>query len=609
MNQDDVALGMDRSITRRDFLQGVALAVASPALRLQDDPPLRLGLQGQNPQSMRLAHRVRDGEFRDLPGDVIDTLESYDLVVVGAGIAGLGAAFLYDREARGKPSILILDNHDDFGGHARRNVMEYGGQKLIAPGGTFALEEVEDSPEESLEIFRRVGLDPARLVEYRDPEFRKRFGLSPAVVFDARVFGGAKPVWSTRFHESPYEEFFATAPLSDTGRRDLIELYTTRKNYLSGSSDLEGELHAMSWEAFVRAKMGLGDDAIRFVNLYSTDLIGLGSDAASALDGYAVGPGFFGMGGEGFYEEGGILRYGYRPVNRYPDGNHTLARQFLKGILPDAVSGPETMEGVFNGAVRYDQLDQAAGRVRLRLSAMVVRIVQEGERVAITYVDPSGKIQRVRAHHVIMSGWGSVAKHVVPDLPEDQRRALEDYRYSSALYINVLLKHWRPIAAIGAFEMYWPDGYCTWMHVSDPLTVGEYRPRYHPDKPTILSMYKYIYQPGLDPAEQMKLGRYEMEQKPFEEYEREIRRELNHVFGPHGFDSARDIAGITVNRWGHGYNYFKEPGPRTKLEHPPYQTGRRQHGRISFCGADAAGTPWTQAALVESWRAVHEQVG
>jgi spermidine dehydrogenase len=240
---------------------------------------------------------------------------------------------------------------------------------------------------------------------------------------------------------------------------------------------------------------------------------------------------------------------------------------------------------------------------------MVVRIVQAGESVAVTYVEPSGRLATVRASRVIMSGWGSVAKHVVPDLPEDQRRALEDYRYSSALYINVLLKQWRPIAGIGAFEIYWPDGYCTWMHVSDPLRVGEYRPDYHPDRPTILSMYKYIYHPGLEPAEQMKLGRYEMEQKPFEDYEREIRLELNHVLGPHGFDAARDIAGITVNRWGHGYNYFKEPGPKAKLEHPPYGIGRRQHGRISFCGADAAGTPWTQAALVQSWRAVHEQLG
>ncbi len=592
---------MDRAITRRDFLQGMAVAVGAPRFRLGASP----GLAGQTPGAMALGHRVRDGE---LPKEVADTGETYDLVVVGAGIAGLASAFLYYQEAPGDPSILLLDNHDEFGGHARRNVMEYGGQKLIAPGGTFALEDVEDSPEEALEFFRRIGLDPARLVEYRDLKFRERFGLSPAVVFDSRVFEGARTTWVKAWNEIPYEAFFSRAPLSEAARKDLVELYTTRKNYLPGAKELEAELHSMSWERFVREKMGLGDDAVRFVDLYATDLIGLGCDAASALEGYAIGPGFFGMGGEGFYEEGGMLKYAYRPVNRYPDGNHTVARQLLKGILPDALTGEKTMEGVFNAEPRNEELDRSANRVRLRLSSMVTKIRQEGETVGVEYVQGDGEARRVRGRHVIMTGWGSVAKHVVSDLPEAQRRALEEYRYTSALYINVLLKHWRPIADIGAFEMYWPSGYCTWMHVSDPLSVGDYRPEYHPDKPTILSMYKYVHQRGLEPREQMELGRYEMERKTFEDYEREIRTELNHVLGANGFDAARDIAGITVNRWGHGYNYFKEPGSRETLENPPYRTGRQKLGRISFAGADAGGTPWTQAALVQAWRAVQEQL-
>jgi spermidine dehydrogenase len=603
VKREDRELGMDRAITRRDFLQGVALSVAAPRRRFE---PSR-ELEGQTPRAMALGHRVRDGE---IPSEVVDTEEVYDLVVVGAGIAGLGAAYLYYQEA-GEPSILLLDNHDGLGGHARRNVMEYGGARLIAPGGTFALEDVEDSPEEALDFFRRIGLDPQRLVEYRDPKFRERFGLSPAVVFDSRVFENTPTTWVNRWNEIPYEEFFARAPLREGARKELVELYTTRKNYLPGSPELEAELHSMSWERFVREKMALGDHAVRFVDLYATDLIGLGCDAASALDGYAIGPGFFGMGGEGFYEEAGMLKYGYRPVNRYPDGNYTVALQLLKGILPNAITGENSMEGVFNGELRSQELDRSENRVRLRLSSMVTRIQQKGESVEVDYLrhdGVEGKLRRVRARHVIMTGWGSVAKHVLPDLPEEQRRALEEYHYTSALYINVLLKHWRPIAGIGAFEMYWPGGYCTWMHVSDPLSVGVYRPEYHPDKPTILSMYKYIHHRGLEPREQMELGRYEMERTSFEEYEREIRSELNHVLGAHGFDAARDIAGITVNRWGHGYNYFKEPGPKEKLENPPYRAGRQKLGRISFAGADAGGTPWTQAALVQAWRAVHEQL-
>jgi spermidine dehydrogenase len=556
---------------------------------------------------MALGHRVRNGEFRAAPRDVVETGESHDLVVVGAGIAGLTAAYLFNEDTPGEPSILVLENADDFGGHARRNVLEGEGVRLVAAGGTFALEEPEHSPEEALDIFRRIGLDPDRLVGYRDPGFRKRYGLSQAVIFDSRVYGGTTR-WVTRWYEVPYDRFFAQALLPDAVWKELVELFTTRKNYLPGVTDLRAALGAMSWERFVREHMGLGDHAVRFVNLFATDLVGLGADAVSAWEGYQVGPGFFGMGGEGFRDEGGILRYGYEPIHRFPDGNHTVARMLLKGILPESLSGPNTMDGVFEANVHRDRFDRAASRVRLRLSSMVVRIEERNGAVEVTYVGPEGPARRVRARHVIMTGWGSVAKHVVPDLSSDQRQALEEYRYCSAVYVNVMLRNWRPLAKAGALETYWPGGYFTWFQISDPLHVGGYRPDYKPDKPTVLSLYKYIHTPGLDPSHQMRLGRMEMEQKPFEAYEREIRAELNHILGAHGFDAARDILGITVNRWGHGYNFFKAPSPAGRLDPPPYRKGRERLGRISFAGADAGGTPWTQAAMVEASRAVREQL-
>ncbi|HEX9724496.1 MAG TPA: FAD-dependent oxidoreductase, partial [Vicinamibacteria bacterium] len=247
--------------------------------------------------------------------------------------------------------------------------------------------------------------------------------------------------------------------------------------------------------------------------------------------------------------------------------------------------------------------------VRVRLRSLAIRIEHEGpperaQRVVVSYLQPGGGVHRVTARSVVVAAWGMVAKHIVPELPVEQRRALEDYRYCSAIYINVLLRHWRPIAEIGASEMFWPDGYCTWMQISDPLRVGEYHPDYHPDRPTVLSMYKYIYKPGLPPADQMMLGRYELENKPFEEYEREIRSELNHALGPWGFDAAEDILAITVNRWGHGYNFFPPQPGKT----PAYELGRTRLGRISFAGADAGGTPWTQAAMEQAHRAAHEQL-
>lgn len=613
----DRALGMDRSITRRDFLQGVALAVGASSLGCSGgrrsstaDPPLRTGLLGQDVDSTRLGHRLRDRETLGWPERFADTGEDYDLIVVGAGLSGLATAHVYLRETKGRARILLLDNHDDFGGHARRNTFEWQGTTRVAPGGTFALEEPEKSPPEAVAIFEDLGIDPRRLESFRDPDFRARFGLSPGVFFDPRShpdYSGARPSWVSGFHETPYADFFARAPIPPEARRELTELYTTRKNYLAGEAEPERILTEMSWERFIREKMRLGDAAVRFAHLYATDLIGLGCDAVSALAGYQVGPGFSGMGGEGFYEKDGVLRYGYQPLARYPDGNHTIARHLLKSILPAAVPGPRTMEGVFNSRVDYSAFDRAESPVRLRLRSMVVRVSPiDSSRVAVDYLNPEGRGFRATARHVIVAAWGMVAKHVVPGLSPEQREALGEYRYTSAVYINVLLRHWKPIAELGLFEMYVPDGYCTWMQVSDPLRLGEYAPKYEPEQPTVLSLYKYLYRPGLPPLQQMILGRTELEEKPFAEFEREIRVELNRWFGPWGFSAADDILAITVNRWGHGYNFFKAPGVFGRK--PPYETGRLKMGRISFAGADAGGSPWTQLALQQGCRAAVEQL-
>ena len=609
MIDQDKFLGMDRSITRRDFLQGVAFSIAASRLGSGQTtpptsyPPLLHGLRGQDPGSTELGHRIRDGKT-EIPTDVVDTGERYDVIVLGAGLAGLCSSYVYHRE-RGNAHILLLDNQDDFGGHARRNTFEWNGTTLIAPGGTFALENPEDSPRGAKEILESLEIDLEVLEGYRDRDFFKRYGLSYAVFFDPRTYPGIQPTWVNQFYDIPYREFFRRSGIPEDAQRELVNLYTTRRMYIA-RRDLETTLAGMTWEQFIREVMGLGDNAVRFANLYSTDLIGLGCDAVSALDGFEKGPGFSGMGGPGFVDRNGIPRYGYRPVHRFPDGNHTIARHLLKKILPAAVPGEDTMEAVFNSRVRYDQFDRPEHPVRVRLRSLAIRVeqIENGRRVAVYYTQPDGRVQRVTARGVIVAAWGMAAKHIVPELPAEQKSALEQYRYCSALYINVLLRHWRPIADIGAFQMQWPDGYCTWMHVSDPLLVGDYQPEYHPDKPTVLSMYKYLYTPGLPPSDQMKLGRYEMERKSFEDYEREIRSELNHALGPWGFDAAKDILAITVNRWGHGYNFF-QPTPGEK---PPYEVGRRRVGRISFAGADAGGSPWTQAALQQGRRAAYEQL-
>ena len=155
-NRKDRELGMGRGITRRDFLNRVALTAAAAMLpsallaaadmqatREQSPdyyPPALTGLRGSHPGSFDAAHSLRDGTFWEHAGTPIDSEESYDLVVVGGGISGLSAAHFFRKVAGPEAHVLILDNHDDFGGHAKRNEFSAPGRAMLGYGGTFSIE-------------------------------------------------------------------------------------------------------------------------------------------------------------------------------------------------------------------------------------------------------------------------------------------------------------------------------------------------------------------------------------------------------------------------------------------------------------------------------------
>ena len=287
-----------------------------------------------------------------------------------------------------------------------------------------------------------------------------------------------------------------------------------------------------------------------------------------------------------------------------------MARYLVRAILPQALPDGGTPEELFNGRVDRAALDRAGSNVRIRLRSMAVRVeheggVRAGPRVVVHYLQPDGArlpgACGPRRHGRLGCRWRSISCR---NSRPPQIAALEEYRYTAVLYINVLLCQWRPIADLRLCEMWLPGGYCQNMFISDPLRVGKYRPEYRPDRPTVLTLHKNLYASGKDPEEQMLLTRTEMETTPFATYERRVREELTHLFGPWGFRAADDIMAITVNRWAHGYTFSSLPGERKSLRKP----GRAKLGRISFAGADAAGVPWTQSAMYQGHRAAMEQM-
>jgi spermidine dehydrogenase len=95
----------------------------------------------------------------------------------------------------------------------------------------------------------------------------------------------------------------------------------------------------------------------------------------------------------------------------------------------------------------------------------------------------------------------------------------------------------------------------------------------------------------------------------FETFERETRDQLARALGPAGFDPARDIAGLTVNRWGHGYSYWYSALYDDFLKTgapPPHLLARRPAGAITIANTDSGGTDSTELAIDMAARAVAE---
>jgi spermidine dehydrogenase len=635
----DSRLGMDQAITRRDFLNGVALAVSAtlplpvsagttaagaaagaPAIAAQDAPgyypPLLTGMRGSHPGSFEDAHALRDGHSGPTP---IDTGEDYDLIVVGAGISGLAAAHFYRAKTSPRSRILILDNHDDFGGHAKRNEYQLDGHLHLMNGGTLEIDSPRPYSPVATGLLSTLGIDVAKLAQStQHPQFYAAKGLQAGVFFDQETFGADKLIVGAG--TVPYPELLADAPLSAHAREQIVQIQEHKVDYLPGLSSAEKKdrLSRMSYEAFLRDVIGVESSVLLYYHARTMGEWGVGTDAVSALDCWGFGlPGFQGM----QLAKGSIRRMGFTPAGyedtggslhlHFPDGNATIARLLVRDLLPRALPGTG-VENAITARADYAQLDRSGKPIRVRLSSTVIRTRHLGtpesaSHVEVTYLR-DGKAFTARGRGVVLACYNMMIPYICPDLPAPQQAALHNLVKTPLVYTTVALRNWQAFEQLKVHSVYSPGGYHTNMRLNPHVNIGAYRSVNSALEPILLHMVRTPCKPGIPEHDQNRAGRAELLSTSFETFERNIRQQLNRTLNAGGFDAARDISGITVNRWPHGY--APEYNPLFDADVPeserPHVIGRAPFGRISIANSDAGGGAYTDSAINQGHRAVME---
>ncbi len=636
------------SITRRDFLNGTLIGAGTaliaerymfgsahareaeavlPTIDAPYYPPAWTGMRGSHPGAYERAHEfAREG--RTDWGQIIETGEEYDLIVVGGGASGLAAAYFYQQAHEDGAKVLILDNHDDFGGHAKRNEFESEGKMRMTYGGSQAFDNIDNWPDEMWDLLADLDISLERFEnDYYDREWYERHGLKGAVYMDAKAWGrdhvipadlgGMAPVMPGLGEGSKdYEALFAKTPLPAKAKEELTKLYkeTGASGIIKTIDELDFNFDNYPYEKFLTKYWRIKDPAtFLFIRKLPTDENGVGAETLSLSEGIEAGlPGtiklglFTRMTKKADPEEAGY-------VHHFPDGNAGFCRTIVRAMIPEVAHG-KTDADVVLAKFDYATLDDPENDTRIRLNSTAISVKHDGpveaaESVNVTYIR-DGKPHHVKAKGVVMACWNMIIPHLCPELPDDQKEALSSNVKIPYVFANVMVKNWQAIKKAGVGAAYCPTSYYHLLQTEYPVNMGGYSVADDPNGPMAITMVRVPIpdEKGMPPRDQFREGRGEIISLEFADFEAEVNAQLDGMFGPYGFDSKRDIAAITLNRWSHGYSYtyFNLFDKGMTLKDGPHLKAREPFGLITIANSDSGANSWLDVGVMQGLRAVNE---
>ena len=619
----DKKLGMQRAITRRDFVQGAAVATGAAlqtgALGLPniatastsvgatiqgtmavDYPPIKTGMRGSHPGAYEIAHALaRDGAKFPEPKP---TDEQYDLIVVGAGISGLAAAHYYQKRFGPNSKILLLENHDDFGGHAKRNEFHQSGEMVLSLGGTHNLEWWSFSKTVNA-FMQEHGVDCKGMRKQMEFAYGRDAPNSPAMWFDETTYGVNRLVCNFNLSTKLSPEDIDKIPISDAGLDSLKQFYDSAPS-LEDWTEAEAEnlLSSISYPDFLRQYGGLTEDAVQLFDKEEHGSWGLEMRAISAAE--AIWEGY--PGAHLFGEDWSEDSFGY-PVAMWPDGNASLVRLMVAKLVPQSAPNA-TAENVAMTQFDYSALDRENANVRLRLNSTVIGVDNIDQGVSVTYASSEGELKQVSARHSVLACYHSIIPHLCPAMSDTQKAALKYQVKVPMILTNVLLRNSQALDKLGVDAVSCPGRLHARLFLFKGLHTGGYKRADTADEAVSLVFWGSVSPPedAVDIRSQLRGSRQKLLELSFEDFEREVRTVLDGLLGPAGFDVTEDILAITVNRWPHGYayEYMQLWDPEWESGEAPHEIARQLFGSIAISNADAGASAYTHVAIDQAYRAV-----
>jgi len=615
-------------ISRRDFVNGTLVGfgsalLGSPApahasrqkpVGVFNDPWTGFGGVGDYATSngnvasvVDAAHLIRDGLSQTMLASADNTGEEYDLVIIGGGFSGIGAAYQFHKEYGNSKKCLILENHPVYGGEAKQNEFDVDGYRLYGPQGSNDFSPPEKGSEGLIaDIYRDTGLPFEYTFVAQD--LGKSKVKAPLEHFygvfweeeryDTGYFFGENA--DTPWVVNPRKDGLDRLPWSDSFKAELNRVFADKEEYYSGD-DLDRWLDSMSYKDLLEKVMGYSPQVTEYFDpVLAISMGGVGADVYSAYSAKLLDM------------PGTNVHYQY-DINEdsaysFPGGNTGLFRHIVKYLIPDSIEGNSSFEEILVNPINFSALDRPENHCSIRLNATAIDVSHAGpaesaEHVVVTY-HQDGKAKKLRAKSVVMSIGGWVARNIVSDMPEPIAEAYQQFYHSPVLVVNVALRNWRFLDKLGISSGRWFEGFGNFFAIRRPMVTGNSTQPFDPDKPAVMTFYVPFNNPGYSAKAQGTIGRAQLLGKSYRAYEIEIVDQMTQMFSAYGFDAERDIAGIVLNRWGHAY-ISPQPGFHFGKDgkDAPKDVVKKGFGRIQFGHSELSGYMSHTRALIEGARA------